>query len=97
MSQSSTANNNLTLPAPFAGATSLIAGTGGGVTIPIAGNHTQFQKGNGTWSGVTTVSAGSPEAFVIGSVGDLYANSSTDQLYYKKTGTNNAAGWALVL
>ena len=82
--------------AEMTGATSLLPGTAGSVPTPPAGKQTQFLRGDATFASASTVTSGAPEGVVTGSVGDLYINSATDQLYYKKTGTNTTSGWQLV-
>jgi hypothetical protein len=78
------------------GATSTLPGTAGSAPAPAAGEQTGFLRGDATFASASTVTSGAPEGVVTGNVGDLYVNSATDQLYYKKTGTNTTSGWQLV-
>lgn len=67
---------------------------------------TPYVKYNGSWASLADVlgaisssnanGSGTPEGTVISPVGAFYMDTSTDSLWYKKTGTGNT-GWVQLL
>ena len=94
MSTSSVPGSILGLVAPFTGATTGVQGTSGSVPTPAAGKQTAFLRGDATFAGASTVSTGAPAGVITGSIGDLYADSSTNLFYIKLTGSNTNTGWS---
>lgn len=93
MSSTSTPGSILGIVAPMTGATTGVAGTAGSAPAPIAGSHTKFLSGSGTYLSAAQNGSGSPESLVMGSIGDLYLDTTASTLYVKNTGSNTNAGW----
>ena len=51
---------------------------------------------SGSQAPPATVAAGSPEGVVTAPVGEMYVNSTTNDFWYKKTGTGNT-GWVQLI
>lgn len=56
-----------------------------------------INDGGGSGGGGTSAGSGSPEGVVVGSPGDTYLDTATNDFYAKATGSGTNTGWVALL
>lgn len=94
----------------MSGATSSVAGTGGGVPAPIAGQQALFLRGDGTWATagvgtVTSVGLSLPADFTVsgspvtssGTLTAVWASQTTNKVFASPNGSTGAPAWRAIV